>query len=125
MRRPDLADLERGIRDFQSSSATAVVDSASHYEQRILRNLEDLVQRERDAGDAMRAVSRARLVALLGLDAAADQLDAELCRRLAAGQIDESSEALMRHLRAEAIARLEIDNPRYWSLAAAHARAQS
>jgi hypothetical protein len=122
MRRPDLADLERGIREFQSSRAAAPDDPASRYEQRVLVNLEQLARREREAGAAMRATSQARLIALLGLDATAEELDAELCQRLADGRLDASNQALMRHLRAEAIARLEIDSPRYWSLAAAKDR---
>ena len=123
MRRPDLPDLERAIREFRDgSTASTAGDEASRYEQRILRSLEDVVRRERESGAAMRASARARLGVLLGRDVAGEDLEAELCRRLASGGIDESNAELMRHLRAETVERLEIDNPRYWSLAAAKAR---
>lgn len=119
MRRPDLADLERGIRRFRESPAASAEDAASRYEQRVVQNLEDVVRRERESGERLHAASRKRLATLLGRDGSLDELEAELCRRLALGAIDWTCPALMQHLRAEAILRLRIDNPRYWSLVAA------
>jgi len=122
MRRPDLPDLERGIHGFQSSSAATADDAAARYEQRIARNLEEIVRREQQSGSAWRESAQARLAALLGREGSLDELEVELCRRLADGAIDESSPPLMLHLRELAIARVEIDSPRYWSLQAAKAR---
>lgn len=124
MRRPNLDDLQRGLDQFRSSSTGATADDpAERYEQRIAQHLEDVVQRERELGAALRAGAQQRLGVLLGRAGPLDALEAELCRRLRAGEIDESSAALMRHLRAQASAQLGIDNPRYWSLEAAKGRA--
>lgn len=125
MRRPDLADLERGIHEFQASESASADDPASRYEQRIVRNLEDVVRREHEQGESLRAAGRARLALLLGHEGSSEQLEAELCRSIAAGGLDESSLALMQHLRADVMARLEIDNPRYWSLEAAKSAARA
>ena len=62
---------------------------------------------------------------MLGHEGSSEQLEAELCRSIAAGGLDESSLALMQHLRADVMARLEIDNPRYWSLEAAKSAARA
>lgn len=123
MRRPDLADLERGLREFHSTDPAAGEDAAAQYERRIARSLEDIVRRERESGAALRTGAATRLAALLGREAPLPELEVELCRRLATGAIDESDRALMSHLRAQVHAQLEIDNPRYWSLLAAKARA--
>lgn len=123
MRRPDLDDLERGLREFQAATSGAMADdTAARYEQRIAQHLAEVVRRERELAPGLRAAATARLAALLGHVGPPGTLEAELCRRLRAGEIDESSTALMRHLRAQVTGQLEIDNPRYWSLDAAKAR---
>ena len=100
MRRPDLTDLERALVDHATSSASCVETSATRYEQRIVENLRAIIERERILGELM--------------DSSVS--DDELCRRLIAGEVDEKDSALMLHLRRSAQLRLQIDNPRYWSL---------
>ncbi|MFO1456418.1 MAG: DUF6285 domain-containing protein [Steroidobacteraceae bacterium] len=123
MRRPDLEDLERALREFHASQPASDGDAAALYERRIAHSLEDVVKRERESGPALRATATRWLSAFLGREAPLGALEAELCGQLASGALDESVPGLMQHLRAQVQAQLAIDNPRYWSLEAAKARA--
>ena len=87
-----------------------------------VRNLEEIAQRERESGPPARAAEAGRLAALLGHAGSFDELQSELCRRLATGAIDEHDAGLMAHLRATVMAQVAIDSPRYWSFVAAQRR---
>ncbi|MFO1425606.1 MAG: DUF6285 domain-containing protein [Steroidobacteraceae bacterium] len=121
-RRPDLQDLEHGLAAYRDSPAATATDAAAVYEQRVARNLEEIAQRERGSGPPARAAEAGRLAALLGHAGSFDELQSELCRRIATGAIDECDAGLMAHLRATVMAQVAIDSPRYWSFVAAQRR---
>lgn len=104
MRRPDLKDLERAVADHATSIASGVETAAARYERRIVENLRAIIEREH----------------LFGAQMDSSVSDDDLCRRLIAGEIDEHDTTLMMHLRRSAELRLQIDNPRYWSLRPRH-----
>ncbi|HEY1562397.1 MAG TPA: DUF6285 domain-containing protein [Caulobacteraceae bacterium] len=62
---------------------------------------------------------RARLTALLGHDGDLAELNAELCRRIAEGEITLQTPGLADHLWAVTLAKLAIDQPTYWGYRAA------
>jgi hypothetical protein len=121
-RRPDLQDLQRGIAEFRRAKDVGTGDAASAYEQRVARNLEDIVHREIEHGESARAASHARLASLLGCAGTFEELEAELLRRIVERKIDESHPVLMAHLRAAVMAQIAIDSPRYWSYLASQQR---
>jgi hypothetical protein len=62
---------------------------------------------------------RARLTALLGHDGDLAELNAELCRRIAEGEITLQTPGLADHLWAVTLAKLAVDQPTYWGYRAA------
>ena len=55
-----------------------------------------------------------RLEALLGEDGDVASLNAELCRRIAIGEIGPDSPGLVEHLWETTLAKLAVDQPTYW-----------
>jgi Domain of unknown function (DUF6285) len=69
--------------------------------------------------DATAADERARLAGLLGQDGDLAELNAELCRRIAEGDITLQTPGLADHLWAVTLAKLAVDQPTYWGYRAA------
>jgi hypothetical protein len=65
------------------------------------------------------SAERKRLEGLLGHDGDLADLNAELARRIAAGEIDLSTPGLAEHLWAVTLAKLAVDQPTYWGYRAA------
>ncbi|MGE0596176.1 MAG: DUF6285 domain-containing protein [Hyphomonadaceae bacterium] len=79
----------------------------------VASNLLESLAREAVLGDAAQRDEVTRLTVLLGADGDVATLNAELCRRIARGDIDETSRDLMDHLAATALDRLAIEQPTY------------
>jgi hypothetical protein len=69
--------------------------------------------------DASAEDERARLTALLGHDGDLAGLNAELCRRIAEGEITLQTPGLADHLWAVTMTKLAVDQPTYWGYRAA------
>lgn len=69
--------------------------------------------------DATAEDERDRLTKLLGRDADLAELNAELCRRIAEGEITLRTPGLADHLWAVTLAKLAVDQPTYWGYRAA------
>jgi len=69
--------------------------------------------------DSHAEIERARLVALLGVDGDLATLNAELSRRIAAGETTLETPGLVAHLWAATLAKLAVDQPTYWGYRAA------
>jgi hypothetical protein len=69
--------------------------------------------------DATVADEQARLAALLGHDGEIADLNAELCRRIADGELTLQSPGVADHLWAVTLAKLAVDQPTYWGFRAA------
>jgi hypothetical protein len=119
MRRPDRTDLSEALAAFDTAAANAAaapLEGAARYEQRVAANLRDILRREQDLAARNEAAAIDRLQRLLGVAGDLSALEGELCRRIAEGIFTESDPELLEHLRLQARAQLEIDNPKYWSL---------
>jgi hypothetical protein len=95
----------------------AVPDVA--YRARVAAAALDLVRREITLGPACDAAEISGLSALLGPGYGLQDGNAELARRLAAGELDLSQPGVAAHLRAVALAKLSIDQPKYAGIAPA------
>ncbi len=69
--------------------------------------------------DATVADEQARLAALLGHDGEIADLNAELCQRIADGELTLESPGLADHLWSVTLAKLAVDQPTYWGFRAA------
>jgi hypothetical protein len=69
--------------------------------------------------DATAGNERTRLAEMLGHDGELADLNAELCRRIEAGDVTLETPGLADHLWAVTLAKLAVDQPTYWGYRAA------
>lgn len=91
-------ELDQGRHSFLCLVAANLIDSLAR----------DVAQ----GGEAANAATR-RLSALLGAEGEAGDLEADLCRRLASGDMAETTPGLLEHLLETTLDRLAIDQPGY------------
>ncbi|MCR9095243.1 MAG: phosphotransferase family protein [bacterium] len=118
---PRTDELLESVRDFLRNDLRGRLKGRDAFLSLVASNSLDIVLRELTRGPAHVAAEQARLVALLGAEAA-EPIDA-LRRRLAEGLRDGSvaldRPGLADHLRVTVVNQLAIDQPRYSGLAAA------
>jgi len=85
------------------------------YNARVLANALDLVVRQINEDPHAVSDCHARLVTLLEQDGPETVLDAELARRIEAGEVSLQDPALIEHLWRATLAKLAVDQPRYAS----------
>ena len=96
----------------------AMQDPGVRFRTRIAANLLAIVQREHQLGPQQARAERRRLEALLDVQGSSqplEQLNRRLHERVAAGQFDRgpARARLIDHLKASAVERLRIANPKY------------
>ena len=114
---PSAAELVRAVAAFLREEALPALDGRNAYLARVSANTLEIVARELDAAPAADAAERARLLALLGEtadgEARLEQLNAELCRRIEAGEIGAETPGLLAHLWTTTLASVAVDQPGY------------
>jgi hypothetical protein len=78
-----------------------------------------MMRRQLDLAPAAEAAETARLAVLLGREGSLFDLNAELARRIEAGEFDLSTTGLKEHLWATTLAKLAVDQPTYAAYRAA------
>jgi hypothetical protein len=108
-----LAAVARYLREVVAPATTGHVS----FNVRVCANALEMSRRNilDPTGDA----EHQRLQALLGEDGDIASLNAELCRRIAAGEIGLETPGLTDHLWATTLAKLAVDQPTYWGYRAA------
>lgn len=112
----DIVQLVEAVALFLRERVMPTLDGQLAFEARVSVNALELAVREMRQSNDVRAAHDARLVLLLGEQGSTEQLQARLCDAIRSGSIDESSEALLSHLRLSVLAELAIDQPRYSAL---------
>ena len=120
--RPTRTELLEALEDFLRLDLLPELGGASAFHVRVAANVTAIVRRELELAPAARVDELGRLEGLLGRTGDLAGLNAELCRQLRANEIALDSAPLVEHLVATTLAKVEIDNPRYASLAEAKAR---
>ncbi len=80
---------------------------------RVAANALSVVRRELQQGPAAETAAIERLAALLGRDGTLAELNADLCVRLRAGDMDAATPGLLAALRANITDQIAIDQPSY------------
>lgn len=80
---------------------------------RVASNALSVVRRELQQGPAAEAAAVARLSAILGREGTLGDLNADLCARLRAGEMDAATPGLLAALRANITEQIAIDQPSY------------
>lgn len=110
---PTTRELIEAVRGFLEEKAMAELKGHSAFHARVAANALAIVERELELGPDARAAEHARLTALLGHDAALDNLNAELARKIRLGEITLETSGLRDHLWRTTMDKLAIDQPRY------------
>lgn len=113
LNRPCGTELLAAVRQWVQTVAQPANNETRAYEARIAANLLDILERELTLGERFAAGERSGLAALLGRDGPLDELNFELSERIRRREIGIGNAPLLAHLRRSAIAKLEIENPRY------------
>ncbi len=126
--RPDFEELLAAVRKFiEDETVSAMPDQRLRFRARIAANLLGILGREAAIGRGLLEGEHRRLEPLLGLEGCStpfgssedlprrvEELNAELARRIRAGEIEASpGGALWDHLRLAAVEKLRVANPGY------------
>jgi hypothetical protein len=113
---PTTPELVDAVSEFLSREVAPQLSGRLAFHLRVAVNVLATIRREIEQGPGAERAELARLVALLGQgEAGADleALNAELCRRIAAGELAADDPALVDHLWATTLDTLAIDQPGY------------
>lgn len=110
---PSAPELLEIVAEFLRTEVTGQVSGRTAFHLRVAANVLDIVQRELRIGPQALSGEASRLAALLGREGDDATLNAELCRRLAEGEIPTDDPALIEHLWATIMDTVGIDQPNY------------
>lgn len=111
--RPAAPDLIAAVEAHLREEVGPRLDGADAFYLKVAANLLAAVRRELEQGPAADEAEAGRLRALTGGEGTLDDLNRALCAAIRDGGIAADDPALLRHLRATAMAKLAVDNPRY------------
>jgi len=111
--RPTAAELVDAVREFLERDVQPAIDGRLAFHTRVAVNALGMVARELTLGPALEEAERARAAGLLGHDARARELEAELAGRIRDGSLDGRAPDVEAHVRATVREKLEVANPRY------------
>jgi Domain of unknown function (DUF6285) len=115
---PTPAEILESVVTFLREVVASKLPSREAFDARVAANALELVRRQIsfDATTAGRdAVTRQRLVQLLGQEGSLDELNRALCARIASGELDLSNQQLMDHLWTTTLEKVAVDQPSYAS----------
>jgi hypothetical protein len=110
-----LAAVAKFLRETVAPATTGHVS----FNVRVAANALEMSRRQLELDPPAAFDEAARLRDLLGRDGDLADLNAELCRRLAAGELTLETPGLADHLWAVTLAKLAVDQPIYWGYRAA------
>jgi hypothetical protein len=110
---PALVELVDAVSEFIGRDLAPTLTGRLAFHARVAVNVLAIIRREIELGPQADEAERRRLAALLRRDGEPAELNAELCRRIAAGAIDPDDPALIEHLWATTLDTLAINQPNY------------
>jgi hypothetical protein len=116
---PSPSEIIGAVAAFLKTVVAAETTGATSFQARVAANALEMMKRELENAPGDDAAELARLHALLGQDGTLFDLNAELSRRIEAGEIDLATPGLKDHLWATTLAKLAVDQPTYGGYRAA------
>ena len=110
---PAPGEILAAVARFLKEEVAPATSGHVSFQARVAANALEMMRRQLDLGPAEAAAERARLKGLLGRDGSLLDLNAELSRRIEAGDLDLASPGLADHLWAVTLAKLAVDQPTY------------
>ncbi len=117
--RPTRTELLQALEDFLRIDLMPKLEGASSFHVRVAANVTAIVRRELELAPELEAGEARRLEQLLACSEDLGAMNRELCRRLRSGEMALDHPGLEEHLIQTTLGKLEVDNPRYASLAEA------
>lgn len=110
---PTPSEVIGAVAAFLKNVVTRETTGATSFQARVAANALEMMRRQLDLAPAEDAAELERLKVLLGTDGTLLELNAELARRIAAGEFDLTTPGLSDHLWAVTMAKLAVDQPTY------------
>lgn len=111
--RPHPADLVATVATFLQEVVLPATEGRVAFQVRVAVNALELVARQLDGADAAHAAEHRRLEVLLDRTGPLDDLNEDLCDRIARGSVDLGDQHLIDHLWATTMEKLAVDQPSY------------
>jgi hypothetical protein len=122
MDKPSLAEIVLAAREFLENKAMPELKGRTAFHARVAANALAIAEREITMGPAAADSEVARLELLLQRAGTLEDLNRDLCARIASGQMGLHTPGLGEHLRLTTIDKVRIDQPTYSGLRTALAR---
>jgi hypothetical protein len=122
---PAPAEILAAVAVFLKTVTGPELAPHTAFQLRVAANALELAGRDMTQSPAQDAAEHARLTALLGRDGSLLDLNAELARRIEAGEADLTTPGVAEHLWATTLAKLAVDQPNYSGYRAALAERAS
>ena len=122
---PAAAEILAAVAAFLKTVTGPELAPHTAFQLRVAANALELAGRDMTLSPAEDAAELARLTTLLGRDGSLLDLNAELARRLDAGEADLTTPGVAEHLWATTLAKLAVDQPNYSGYRAALAERAS
>jgi hypothetical protein len=110
---PSPPEILAAVARFLKEDVAAATTGHLSFQARVAANALEMMRRQLQLAPASEAAEQERLRALLGMDGDLAVLNAELSRRIAAGEADLSTPGLAEHLWAVTLAKMAVDQPTY------------
>lgn len=111
--RPTRDELLEAVAEFLEKRVMPKLDAHTAFHTRVAVNVLAIVRRELEHGPRLDAEELARLKRLLGREGTLEELNAELCRQIRSGNLDQRNQALMEHLFLTTMGKVSVDQPTY------------
>jgi hypothetical protein len=112
---PTPDDLLDAVAGYLREQAIPQLQGQAAFHARVAANAIDIVRRQLSLAPAAEAAEAERLRALLGTQGSLAELNGLLCQRIASGEMDLNTPALVPHLWRVTLDKLAVDQPGYES----------
>ncbi len=110
---PRPAEVLAAVARFLKETVAAETTGHVAFNARVAANALEMMRRQLELAPVAEAAELERLRRLLALDGDLAALNAELARRLRAGELDLTTKGLTEHLWETTLAKLSVDQPSY------------
>jgi hypothetical protein len=110
---PTPSEILAAVARFLKEEVAPATAGHTSFQARVAANALEMMRRQLDLAPDQEKAEHARLKDLLGMDGDLAALNAELSRRIEAGDVDLATPGLAAHLWAVTLAKLAVDQPSY------------
>jgi len=111
--KPTPDQLLQAVAQFLRERVMPQLDTQTAFHTRVSANVLDIVARQWQIAPPAEVQELDRLHALLGSDGTLNELNEQLCERIASGELTTATPGLVEHLWQITLDKLAVDQPRY------------